>query len=83
MSEDSVFKQNKLKLGKTLDKKGSPIAQPWEWDGGKDLAAKVRYTIYNGNVPLINLEVRYKGSKTAEPQFQAIATPSFRNLFDH
>ena len=66
-----------------MDKKGSPIAQPWEWDGGKDLAAKVRYTIYNGNVPLINLEVRYKGSKTAEPQFQAIATPSFRNLFDH
>ena len=78
-----VFKQNKLKLGKTLDKKGSPIAQPWEWEGGKELSAKVRYTIYNGNVPLINLEVRYKGSKTAEPQFQAIATPSFRNLFDH
>jgi hypothetical protein len=76
-----VFKAKKLKLGKTLDKKGSPIAQPWEWDGGADLAAKVRYTIYNGKIPLINLEVRYKGSKTAEPQFQAIATPSFRNLF--
>ena len=76
-----VFKSNKLNLGKTLDKKGSPIAQPWEWDGGKDLAAKVRYTIYNGKIPLINIDVRYKGSKTAEPQFQAIATPSFRNLF--
>jgi hypothetical protein len=78
-----VFKAKKLKLGKTLDKKGSPIQQPWEWDGGDDLAAKVRYTIYNGKIPLINLEVRYKGSKTAEPQFQAIATPSFKNLFDH
>lgn len=76
-----VFKANKLNLGKTLDKKGSPIAQPWEWDGGKDLAAKVRYTIYNGKIPLINIDVRYKGSKTAEPQFQAIATPNFRNLF--
>lgn len=78
-----VFKQNKLNLGKTLDKKGNPIPQPWEWDGGKDLAAKVRYTIYNGKIPLINIDVRYKGSKTVAPQFQAIATPHFKNLFDH
>ncbi len=76
-----VFKKNRLNLGKTLDKNGSPIDQPWEWDGGKDLAAKVRYTIYNDKSPLINIEIRYKGSKTAEPQFQAIATPSFTNLF--
>ena len=76
-----VFKKNQLKLGKTLDKSGKQIAQPWEWTGGKDLAAKVRYTIYNGKIPLINIEVRYKGSKTAEPQFQAIATPDFKNLF--
>ena len=26
------------------------------------------------------LEIRYKGSKTAEPQFQATATPLFKNL---
>jgi len=76
-----VFKKNKLSLGKTLDKSGKPIAQPWEWTGGPDLAAKVRYTIYNDKDALINIDIRYKGSKTAEPQFQAIATPVFRNLF--
>ena len=57
------------------------ISQPWEWDGGTDLAAKARYTIYNGADALINIDIRYKGSKTAEPQFQAIATPVFRALF--
>ena len=28
----------------------------------------------------LNLEIRYKGSKTAEPQFQATATPMFKNM---
>lgn len=77
-----IFKKNALILGKTLDKQGKVITQPWEYDEIKgDPAAKVRYTIYNGKLPLINIEIRYKGSKTAEPQFQAVATPMFKNLF--
>ena len=42
--------------------------------------AKLFYTVYNGSDPLLNIELRYKGSKTAEPQFQAVATPYFKNI---
>ena len=64
---------------KTIDDKGKIKPLPWEYTG-KKAPAKLFYTIYNGQVPLLNLELRYKGSKTAEPQFQATATPIFKNL---
>ena len=32
-------------------------------------------------IAIINLEVRYKGSYTANPQFQAVATADFKNMF--
>ena len=38
----------------------------------KEKPAKLFYTVYNGTKPLLNLEIRYKGSKTAEPQFQQL-----------
>ena len=77
----NIFDQNNLKLGSTLDKKGTAKRQPWEYKSGdKKAPAKLFYTIYNGNEPLLNLELRYKGSKTAEPQFQATATPIFKNM---
>lgn len=50
------------------------------WDEGTN-AAKIFHTIYAGNKPIVNIEVRYKGSYTANPQFQATATPNFKNLF--
>jgi len=53
---------------------------PWEYEKGEKAPAKLFYTIYNGKIPLLNLEIRYKGSKTAEPQFQATATPMFKNM---
>ena len=53
---------------------------PWEYDGNKQAPAKMFYTLYNGKISLLNLEIRYKGSKTAEPQFQATATPIFKNM---
>ena len=70
-----------MKLGQTLNDKGTVLRQPWEYDKTDDYPAKLRYTIYNGTQSLLNLEIRYKGSKTAEPQFQAVATPVFKNLF--
>ena len=76
-----IFDQNNLKLGQTLNDKGTVLRQPWEYDKTDDYPAKLRYTIYNGTQSLLNLEIRYKGSKTAEPQFQAVATPVFKNLF--
>ena len=75
-----IFKQDNIKLGKTRDDKGNIKRQPWEYDKGEKAPAKLFYTIYNGKTPLLNLEIRYKGSKTAEPQFQATATPIFKNL---
>tara|TARA_Y100000996_G_C22515765_1_gene640333 strand:+ start:39 stop:1565 length:1527 start_codon:yes stop_codon:yes gene_type:complete len=75
-----IFKEDKIKLGKTVDSKGSVRRQPWEYEKGEKAPAKLFYTIYNGKTPLLNLEIRYKGSKTAEPQFQATATPIFKNM---
>ena len=74
-----IFKEDKIKLGQTLDKTGNAKPLPWEYEG-KKAPAKLFYTIYNGKDPLLNIELRYKGSKTAEPQFQATATPLFKNL---
>ena len=74
-----IFDQDNIKLGKTIDDKGKIKPLPWEYTG-KKAPAKLFYTIYNGKDPLLNLELRYKGSKTAEPQFQVTATPVFKNL---
>ena len=76
-----IFDQDNLKLGSTLDKTGKVKRQPWEYKSGdKNAPAKLFYTIYNGTHALLNIELRYKGSKTAEPQFQATATPVFKNM---
>ena len=75
-----IFKQDNIKLGKTVDNKGNIKRQPWEYDKDETAPAKLFYTIYNGSEGLLNLEIRYKGTKTAEPQFQATATPIFKNL---
>ncbi len=50
------------------------------WSMGSN-AAKIFYTIYSEELPIIDIEIRYKGSFTAEPQFQATARPNFKNLF--
>jgi len=66
-----------IKAGiKTVVTKGKKQA----WDEGAG-AAKIFHTIVSGNTPLVNIEVRYKGSYTANPQFQAVATPVFKSLF--
>ena len=75
-----IFDEDKLKLGKTLDKNGKVRRQPWEYSDNEKAPAKLFYTVYNGSDPLLNIELRYKGSKTAEPQFQAVATPYFKNI---
>ena len=75
-----IFKEDKINLGKTVDSKGNIRRQPWEYEKEDRAPAKLFYTIYNGKTPLLNLEIRYKGSKTAEPQFQATATPMFKNI---
>ena len=76
----TIFKDDKIKLGQTVDNKGNTKKQPWEYTKEEKAPAKLFYTVYNGTMPLLNLEIRYKGSKTAEPQFQATATPLFKNL---
>ena len=75
-----IFKEDNIKLGRTVDDKGVTKRQPWEYNKDERAPAKLFYTVYNGTKPLLNLEIRYKGSKTAEPQFQAVATPVFKEL---
>tara|TARA_Y100000034_G_scaffold112191_1_gene145930 strand:+ start:716 stop:2077 length:1362 start_codon:yes stop_codon:yes gene_type:complete len=65
--------KSKLTVVKTKGK-----LQAWEPKAG---ASKIFLTIASNNRPIINIEIRYKGSYTANPQFQAVATPIFKNLF--
>ena len=50
----------------------------WEKGAG---AAKVFFSIFSDGARIIDLEIRYKGSYTANPQFQAVATADFKAIF--
>jgi hypothetical protein len=43
-------------------------------------AGKVFFKLYKGNMPILKLELRYKGSFTAYPQFFAHLTPEFKQF---
>ena len=43
-------------------------------------AAKVYFILYKGKCPVLNIELRYKGSFTALPQFFAGLTPQFKKM---
>lgn len=62
-----------LKVERTAGKVGA-----WEKGAG---AAKVFLTISSNGNSILDIEVRYKGSYSAEPQFQATATAHFKNIF--
>jgi hypothetical protein len=62
-----------LEVKKTSGKIGA-------WEKGAT-AAKVFITIYSDGSPILDIEVRYKGSYSANPQFQAVATADFKAIF--
>ena len=64
---------SKLTMVKTPGK-----LQAWESGAG---AAKVFFSVMSDGARIIDLEIRYKGSYTANPQFQAVATPDFKAIF--
>ena len=64
---------SKLTMVKTPGKKNA-----WEEGAG---AAKVFFSIMSDSARIIDLEIRYKGSYTANPQFQAVATADFKAIF--
>ena len=77
-------KAGTLSLGRTkrtIKGREVELKQPWEYKKSEKRPAKLFYTIYNGKDAILNIELRYKGSKTVEPQFQATATANFKNLF--
>ena len=45
-------------------------------------ASKLFYTIYLSKLPLADIEIRYKGSIRSEPQFFAVITPKFKQLYN-
>ena len=47
------------------------------WEGGP---AKTQHECVVNGIPIIKLELRYKGSITAEPQFQAYITTNFKEV---
>ena len=71
-------KKNKLHIGTSIDAKGKERVQAWE-KGAK--ASKIFFTIYEGLIPLISIEIRYKGTYTSAPQLQAYVTPHFKEIF--
>ena len=77
-------KAGTLSLGRTkrtIKGREVELKQPWEYKKSEKRPAKLFYTIYNGKDAILNIELRYKGSKTVEPQFQATATANFKNMF--
>ena len=44
-------------------------------------ASKLYFKIYMGTLDLADMEVRYKGSITGEPQFFAVITPNFKKEY--
>ena len=44
--------------------------------------AKLFYTIYLSQLPLADIEIRYKGSIRSEPQFFAVITPKIKQLYN-
>jgi len=48
----------------------------------KSNAAKIFFKLKKGDMSLLNLEVRYKGSFTPEPQFQGGMTQAFKTILD-
>ena len=47
---------------------------------GQRKAAKVFFILKRGNYSILDIELRYKGSFTAFPQFFATMTPTFKDL---
>jgi len=47
---------------------------------GESDAAKVFLQLKRGDVKILDLELRYKGAFTAQPQFQATVNPAFKQL---
>jgi len=72
-----IFSSN-LRLVKTPNKLNA-----WEKDakGKQSRAAKLFFSIMSDSDQIIDIEIRYKGSYTANPQFQAVATPRLKTIF--
>ena len=73
-----VFKRDQLKLIRSKGRKGEPKLNAYQ-EGAT--AAKNFYTITDAGKDILDLEIRYKGEYSANPQFQCIVTPNFKNLF--
>jgi len=73
-----IFKRNQLKLIRTKGAKGKTKLNAYE-EGAT--AAKNFYTITDAGKDILELEIRYKGEYSANPQFQCIVTTNFKNLF--
>ena len=68
-----------------IKKPGAMVLETW---GGKSqafertaAAAKLYYTMRIDGLPVLNLEVRYKGAITASPQFQVFITTDFKSFY--
>lgn len=69
----------------SLKKPGAMVLETWQ---GKSQAfeptasaAKLYYTMRIDGLPVLNLEVRYKGAITASPQFQVFITTDFKSFY--
>ena len=43
-------------------------------------AARVAFKLYKGNIPILNIQLRYKGSFSSMPQFMGTMTSEFRQF---
>lgn len=70
---DELFSKGKPSMKPNKSKK-----QAFEVGSG---AAKLFYILEIGGTPIIEIELRYKGTFTSQPQFQAVLTKEFKDMF--
>jgi hypothetical protein len=68
----------KMSNPKTAYRVEKTLGKLQAFEGGP---AKLFYTVYLSKLPLADIEIRYKGSIRSEPQFFAVITPKFKQLY--
>ena len=71
--------QYKEQFNATFDRR--TVAIEFLFSSLQSSAAKLFLTISSEGTPILDIEIRYKGSYTANPQFQATATADLKKIF--
>ena len=75
---DSNSNKYEFKITNRMESEND-MGEPSEGDGG---AAKILFDLIKNNVPLMNMELRYKGGFGGQPQFFGTLTKEFKTIIE-